>query len=249
MKSALLLIATVATAQTALFHFEDGDRNVVVDAGSGRVSQAGTGYVLVLRGKVVATQKSEGLEIRANQVQADATAKGKQTELSRAIATGAVRMTKTSATKAILVIESKRADYRAAAGAEPKVELLGPVKIRNVNPAKHENLLATGAHGWATLERGTKGAGPTGIRRAELSGPVRIELDRANEEGPSKLIATANRAVIDEASKEPTITLTGNVTVNTEGSGPMFRVRNQRRVVLKLNAKGEMTALNAEPNP
>ncbi|MGV3615639.1 MAG: hypothetical protein ACO1SV_09930 [Fimbriimonas sp.] len=239
-------VSAVVVAQSSNFHFEDNAKKVVIDALDGRGAQTKTGFTMFLKGKVIARDTGEGLELRGDTVDATATGTAKKTDLTRAIATGAVRFTQRKGPK-LTVIEGTRADYKA--GGDPRVDMAGPVTLRNFVSAtattKREAMVATGSKGFAILERGTKAEGPSAIRRAELSGPVRIRLDSYEPDGKvSQLVATAGHMVIDEASKEPIITLTDRASVNGEGGSRVFRIQNMRRVVLKLNKDHQVTAID-----
>ena len=250
------LVLAVAVAQNTGFLYQDKQKNVTVTSVDGRGERTASGYRLFLRGRVVATDKDQGLEIRSSQLEADAAGTANKTTLKRGIATESVKITKTvnkpNSTQRT-VIEGSRADYRDVV-PYPVVDMTGPVIIRSLGAtqaktAQRQTMVATGRSGRATLDRGTKGPSLGGLRQAELTGSVKVTVDAVENQERSKLIATASRMIIDEASAEPTVTLLDNVNMNGEGGYSVFRLTNQRRVVLRLNKNREVTSWKAERNP
>lgn len=240
--SSSLLLA----AQGGSFRFADASKKLTMSSREGRGAKQGTGYKILLVGDVVAKDNQENLELRAQKVDAEVGTVGKASELQRAVADGKVRLTKTvRGTSGVQTtqIDGSRANFQA--GAEQSVvDMSGPVTIRNSNPAKQETLVATGNQGKAYLIKGKQTDRPNALNRAELVGNVRTVVTQQAKDG-GKLIATGGRMVLEQTATNRTITMTQNVNVTGSGTAQQFSASNMQRVVMVLNAKGEVVEWEA----
>jgi hypothetical protein len=243
----LLLVASAALAQSPGFQYRDAAGNLSVQATDGRAERTVGGFKFVLRGRVVTSERDQGLELRADQLEVDAVSAAKETRIRDAVATGSVRMTKavtTSNGEQVTIIDGSRANYRADA-SKPTVQVAGPVTVVSRRSARRETMRATGGRGVAVLDPGTKGRGPSGIQRAELTGSVVLNVEAVEPDGSvSKLKATGGRLIVDER-EQPTVTILDNVQMDGQGAYG-FRLRNMRRVVMKLNDQGQVTSFMSE---
>lgn len=226
--------------------FRDRAGNVSISAADGFADRANN--KLVLKGKVVAAQKDQGLEIRADELEATVTDPGKKSDIKDATAKGNVVLSKTTkgpAGSQNLKVQSSRAIYTAGT-TESKLDLTGPVTIRSFRTARSETLVANAQRGTATLDPGATSTGPSAIRHAELEGNVKVTIDAIEPDGTvSKLVATGGRLIVDEAGTTPTLTLLEHVNVNGQG-GYGIKVNDANRVTMKLNAKGEVVSFRTE---
>lgn len=243
---AVSLIAHVG-AQQGTFRFTDLGKKITMVSREGRGAQKGTGVQVVLTGDVVAKDPAEGMELRAQKVTADVGKVGKKSEIQRAVAEGSVRMLKTvkgTGGTQITQIDGSKANFQSGAN-QSVVDMSGPVTIRNSNPQKKETMVATGSRGKAFLIKGTTTDRPNALNRAELSGNVRTVVTQEGRSG-GKLIATGGNMVLEQGAKGRTITLTENVDVNGTGSAQQFSASNMQRVVMVLNASGEVVSWEAK---
>jgi len=253
MNRAILTPLTVAAvvagfAQAGQFHFEDRARKLSVDASSGRGDQTTNGYHIIVRGNVLVSATDRATTVRCDELVGDIVNGKSGSQLTHATATGRVRISKSLTNaqgKQTTEIEGTRAVY-AAQSVTSTVDMTGPVTLRNSNSAKNQTLVATGNRGRATLEASTKGQAASALQRAELVGNVRVVVNEAQSKGKSHLVATGGRMMLDSTAKPRTILLTENVQIKAEGNAALFSVRNQKRVLLRLNDQDEIVSWTTE---
>jgi lipopolysaccharide export system protein LptA len=218
-----------------VFTYRDKSGSLTVRARSGLVEQQANNRVhLELRGSpVVLTSSTDGLTLNAPAIVCDAITKGKTT-IEKAVGTGGLTALK-SAASGNTTITSSSGSYTA--GAQPKLILSGSVKI--VDRTTTRTTTITGRNGTALLEPGSKGPG-SGLRRATLSGPVRVEAVQQNTTG-GRIIATGSRLEVDNVAH--VVTLTGNVNVTGNQASTLGELHGADKAVLVLNSKGEVSSV------
>lgn len=241
-----LIAMTAALLLQSGMTFRDRAGNVQISALEGRADRA-QGR-LNLTGKVVAIQKNEGLEIKADEVDVWVTDPSKQSQISKATAKGAVQLTKKvtgPSGSQSTVMQCGNATYTGGA-KESLVLLQDKVTLRSLRSARNETMVATGQRGTARLENGVKGTGPSGLKSAELTGGVKVTISAVEANGTtSKLVATGGRLLVDETGDRATITMLENVQMEGDGAYGI-RINRARRVTMQLNEKGEVVSWKSE---
>lgn len=221
------LVAVSAAQQ--LFTYRDRSGSLSVQARSGLVEQRANNRLhLELKGSpVVLTSSTEGLKMRAPSIVCDAVSSSKTT-VQKAVATGGLTASKSGG--------GSSTDITAGAGTyvPGQLTLQGAVKI--VSRSGGRTTTITGRGGTATLGEGASG----GLKRATLSGPVRIEAVQAGN-AASTVIATGSKLDVDNVRR--VVTLSGNVDVVGRGTGSLGELHGADRATLVLNAKGEVSSV------
>lgn len=230
-RAAPLVLAGLAAVSAAqqLFTYRDRAGSLSVQAKSGLVEQRANNRLhLELKGSpVVLKSSTDGLTMRAQSIVCDAVSASKTT-VQKAVATGGLTANKTGG--------GSTTDITASAGTftPGQLSLQGAVKI--VSRSAGRTTTITGRNGTATLGQGNSG----GLRRATLTGPVRIEAVQAGNAG-STVIATGSRLDADNVAH--VVTLSGNVNVTGNGTGTFGELHGADRATLVLNAKGEVSSV------
>lgn len=243
-----LALASQDVARAGTFTFEDTAKNLRLDATQARIAQREGGYHLVFIEYVMLTERAQGTKITCNKLTADTAGNDKKSELQHGIAEGKVAILKTvqsaQGTQTTLITGAK-ADYRAGKPSAI-LEIAGPVSIKNANAAKQQLLLATGSKARAWLAEGVKTDGANALRKAIIEGKARVTVLQAKGGQNSKLVADGDRLTYDASPGVRSIVMEGHVNIHGEGTSRIFTATNQRRVVLHLNEKDEITAFDAE---
>lgn len=226
-------LASFAAAQQ-LFTYRDPHGDLSVRAKSGLVQQVSSQKLhLELRGSpVVLESRTDGLKISAPTLNCDATV-AKTTQLDRAVAGGGMRAVKTTST-GTTEITGRSATYSGGTQAS-SIKVSGSVTIRSTTGSRVT--VVTGSSGTAELTAGKTATG-SGLRRASLAGPVKVE---ARQDNGSSLVATGSRLDLDNVAH--TITLTGNVSVTGKGPSALGELRGADRATLLLNSNGEVSSV------
>jgi hypothetical protein len=200
----------------------------------------------VMTGGFAAESRTQGLALEGSSGTATVGGEsGGESLITLATARGAVKLTKTIRTAAgsrQTIIRSTKADY--VAGKKVSTVLLaGPVFILDVDAAKHQVLNAQGQSGNASLIPGTQFA-RSPLLGADLRGDVRVHLQQAGK-GSRTVFATSETLHYDATGGHPTVTLRGNVVLHLQSETLTGGTSSLSRVVLDLNADGEMTGWSA----
>ena len=235
--TALALAASLASAQVWTDH-----KGLTFSAKSWSYDQTQTKQVHYrFKTNVNIDSKSEGLNIRSDQMELDAVMQGntKAYSVAHATATGNVKIVKTAvSTKGIQTTEisGPKGEYIAGT-SESTVKMIGATTIRSIDPSVRQTMTATGSSGVAYLEPKENVTSGNGLRRATLSGPTKVVFvqETTKEERGSTITGTASQMLLENNGSERKITLIGNVHVVGPDSDEVSHVN---RAVFVKDAKG-----------
>jgi hypothetical protein len=260
MKHQILVLMLMAATGIASAQF-----NASINRGDITIQGSSGGYSLLPNGQtrytVFGSEKSPAHVISKSE-NIDLTCADKMVILTTAdpVKKGGVVILRAVAEKAVVFVREapqQRTDltctnmtYDRVSASLGKLTLAGATKIVNTEAATKRAVTATGSAGVATLNPTVKGNGA--LQRANLEGPVKIVAVLAETKGTSTYTATGNQLDIVNDAKPPTITLAGNVKVKTVSTDPTAgdsNVEGLDKIVLSLNEKGEVTDVAGEGQP
>lgn len=227
-----LILSSLAVAQS-VFTYADSTGDLAIRARDGQGTMLDTGYKFDLKGDVRISSRSRRFTLQAANVQATirrGAGSNSPNELQSATASGGVTVVQ-SAGGSSSTMSSSTATYTAQ-GKGALVQAKGSVRLKNLNTAKKETLIATGSSASATLNPNSK----RGMDRATLNGPVSVEVVQSSAQG-SRVIFTGQKLVL----AGDTVTLSGNVKASGAGASRFGNLSNVDSLVVQLNEKGEMT--------
>lgn len=231
----LLGLATLAVAQTPLYH--DAAGNIAVYATSGRVQIAKGRWTFDASSKakpVHVVIRDQGLDFYAERVHGVITTKGGKSALDQATATGNVRFVKVGA-GGRSELTGATATY-AASGSLAKLTLTGGVRLTDARGK--QSLVARATKATATLSPGAKASDP--LRSATLEGSVVVDgRQRVSPTETKTLHVTARRMELDNTLDPAKLTLSGGV-VATGSFGRM----SLSTAILTIDDRGEIVSIS-----
>lgn len=228
------LVAGAAMGQ-ALFSYRDAKGDITLQAKGGRFEQGGNGVQrFFAQGNVDLKSRLQGLRLQGQSIDATAVqGKSGRSELRDSHARGSVRIEKSGA-GGQSVVTCSSADVNMV-GKLAEAKLSGATTIRS-SGGRGGTVTATGSGGSASFD--TEATGGSGLRNAELYGPVRIE---ATQPGGGRLSARGSRLIAGAGMRS--LELSGNVSVDGSKSSSFGSLQNVSRVTLRLNEKGEVQSI------
>lgn len=256
--SAVLLLFTLAYADFTV-RLNKGD--ITLTGASGGVKRSKTGveqYVVYpATGKrAVLESKSDGLRLQAStSLRADAqrvaTAKPNAAgllEITEAVAIGNVQLDLTRPDRTSQA-NSNKLTYRSGK-TEDRAEFEGDVTLRDKSTQGSTNLTAVGQRGFMTISPAAeKKKNP--VRRAELTGSVKVTIVQAKSETAraGNYVATGDKLTVDYTVSPAQAVLSGNVKIDGSSDPDTAEITGVTKLVLSLNEKGELEALEAIGEP
>ncbi len=248
------LIASLAIAPTLLgagVSFRDTQGNMSLTNLTRWISKRAAAKTIGFEGAgrpFLGVWKSQGMRVNGNTLSGTAVEGSKGYYLSKLDAAGNVRVALVPVGRNVkqeeTIITGSRFEFEGNE-TDGKATLTGGVRVVNRVGIQRE-IIFTGTRADLTLNLrpGTE----TPVTLAQVAGPITFRL--VDKERPKVLVVDGSASRVDYKPNEngSTVTLTGNVIVKGEegsGGGEM----SADRVVIELDAKGEVTSMTAEGNP
>lgn len=260
--SALVLSALVASAalpawgrlqgdQKTIYKDRKGDVTVLANSGNGAFVGANlASFRFSIAGNVAITSRAQGLGITAARmsglVEPDPAKKGAR-RLDDLKASGGVTIIRTRvesvAGKAVNGRTDAKGDtatYSSGEGDSGTATLTGNVVIIDDLGGRKVNML--GNSGTANFSTAAKGN--SALKGATMTGNVRIKVTQVDPAGVASVYnASGDRLEYVNAGDSGKLILSGDVKLDSPGEGG-GEVTGARRVVLGLNAKGELSGVD-----
>ncbi len=232
--------------------FKDNKGDVTVMANSGGAEFVGADFKTIrftVSGNVAVASRSEGIgatAVRMTGVVEPNPAQKGEMRLDELEATGGVTIIRTrTATVAGKAVTGRtdakgdRATYKAGASSSGIATLTGNAVIIDELGARKVNLLGNaGTVNFSTAQRGN-----SALKSATLTGNVRVKVTQVSSTGvPSIFNASGDRLDYVNGGSSGTVTLVGDVKLDSPGESG-WTVEDIRRLVLTLNAKGELAGV------
>lgn len=243
-------IGRLQGAAKTIYKDRKGDVTVIASSGSGAFEGPNlASFRFSIAGNVAVASRAQGLGITAARmsglVEPDPAKKGAR-RLDDLKASGGVAIvrtrTETVAGKPVSGRTDAKGDsatYSAGAGDSGTATLTGHVVIIDDLGGRKVNLL--GDAGTASFSTAAKGN--SALKGATMAGNVRVKVTQLDAAGVASVYnATGDRLVYATAGDSGTLTLSGDVKLDSPGEGG-GEVTGARRVVLKLNARGELSGV------
>ncbi len=258
LSTAAILLLTLASADFTV-RLNKGD--ITLTGASGGVKRSKTGveqYVVYpASGKTaVLESKSDGLRLEAS-TSLNADAKRAESakpntpsllEITEAVAIGKVQLSLTRPDRTSQA-NSNKLTYRSGK-TEDRAEFEGDVTLRDKSAQGSTNLTATGQRGFMTISPAAeKKKNP--VRRAELTGSVKVTIVQAKSETAraGNYVATGDKLTVDYTVTPAQAVLSGNVKIDGSSDPDTAEISGVTKLVLTLNEKGELEALEAIGEP
>jgi|GEM_PF-2341955 len=258
LSTAAILLLTLASADFTV-RLNKGD--ITLTGASGGVKRSKTGveqYVVYpASGKTaVLESKSDGLRLEAStSLSADAkraeSAKPNTPsllEITEAVAIGKVQLSLTRPDRTSQA-NGNKLTYRSGK-TEDRAEFEGDVTLRDKSTQGSTNLTATGQRGFMTISPAAEKK-KNAIRRAELTGNVKVSIIQAKTDTAraGNYVATGDKLTVDYTVTPAQAVLSGNVKIDGSSDPDTAEITGVTKLVLTLNEKGELEALEAIGEP
>jgi hypothetical protein len=168
--------------------------------------------------------------------------------VTEAVAIGNVQLDLTSPDRTSQV-NSNKITYRSGK-TEDRAEFEGDVTLRDKSSQGSTNLTAVGQRGFMTISPAAeKKKNP--VRRAELTGSVKVTIVQAKSETAraGNYVATGDKLTVDYTVSPAQAVLSGNVKIDGSSDPDTAEITGVTKLVLSLNEKGELEALEAIGEP
>jgi hypothetical protein len=248
-----VLLATLSMADFTV-RLNRGDIMLSGATGGYKKNSDGTAtYVVKARASTPAIliSKKDGLELRAKDaLNASSRSDGQNGQkLVRAVATGGTEATIESATRSATATGAEM--VYLAGSAEDRLDLVGNVKITDLDKGKLANIVATGNRGFATFDALPQPKRPNRLRTGELRGNVTLRLRQpktANaREGTYN--ASGELATFNFLTQPGTITLSGAVKMDGQTDPDAAEISGVTKLILQVDENGALLSIEAVGEP